>query len=129
LIDVIDLCSRRMVGWSMRAAMSSDLVTNVLIMAVWRLSHPREFMHQAGRGSQHTSEQCQRLIARHGIVCSLSRAGNVWDNAVMEGCFLTLQTARKARNTYRTRDAARADAFEYVEGFLSREDGIRRPGI
>ena len=80
---VLDLFSRRIVGWAMRSAMTADLVTDALTMALWRRGKPRELLHHSDRGSQYTSEQCQRLMAEYGVVCSLSRSGNVWDNAAM----------------------------------------------
>jgi putative transposase len=116
---VLDLFSRRVVGWSMSAAMTAELVTDALMMAVWRRGRPRELLHHSDRGSQYTSEQCQRLMAEHGIQCSLSRAGNVWDNAAMESFFSSLKTERTAGKTYRTRDAARADVFDYIERFYN----------
>lgn len=112
---VLDLFSRRIVGWSMSATMTAELVTDALIMAEWRRGRPRELLHHSDRGSQYTSEQCQRLLAEHGIRCSLSRAGNVWDNAAMESFFSSLKTERTAGKIYRTRDAARADVFDYIE--------------
>jgi putative transposase len=64
---VLDLFSRRVVGWSMSATMTAELVTNALMMAVWRHGRPRELLHHSDHGSQYTSEQCQRLISEHGI--------------------------------------------------------------
>ena len=61
----------------------------------------------------------QRLLADHGITCSMSRTGNVWENSAIESFFSSLKTERTARKTYRTRDAARADVFDYIERFLS----------
>ena len=116
---VLDLFSRRVVGWSMSAAMTAELVTDALTMAVWRRGRPRELLHHSDRGSQYTSEQCQRLMAEHGIQCSLSRAGNVWDNAAMESFFSSLKTERTSGKVYRTRDAARADVFDYIERFYN----------
>lgn len=116
---VLDLFSRRVVGWSMSATMTAELVINALMMAVWRRGRPRELLHHSDRGSQYTSEQCQRLMAEHGIQCSLSRAGNVWDNAAMESFFSTLKTVRTAGKVYRSRDAARADVFDYIERFYN----------
>jgi len=69
--------------------------------------------------AQYTSEQFQRLMADHGITCSMSRSGNVWDNAAMESFFSSLKTERTARKVYRTRDAARADVFDYIERFYN----------
>src|SRR5438105_15271184 len=67
------------------------------------------------RGSQYTSEQFQRLMADHGVVCSMSRSGNVWDNAAMESYFSPLKTERITRRMYRTRDDATADVFDDTE--------------
>ncbi|MET3996614.1 putative transposase [Bradyrhizobium sp. S3.9.2] len=69
--------------------------------------------------AQYTSEQFQRLMADHGIVCSMSRSGNVWDNAAMESFFSSLKTERTANKIYRTRDEARADVFDYIERFYN----------
>ena len=70
---VIDLFSRRVVGWSMSAAMTAQLVTDALVMAIWRRGKPDALLHHSDRGSQYTSEQFQRLMADHGVVCSMSR--------------------------------------------------------
>ena len=67
--------------------------------------------------AQYTSEQFQRLMADHGVVCSMSRSGNVWDNAAMESFFSSLKTERIARKTYRTCNQARQDVFDYIERF------------
>ena len=69
--------------------------------------------------AQYTSEQFQRLMADNGVVCSMSRSGNVWDNAAMESFFSSLKTERTGRKTYRTRDEARADVFDYIERFYN----------
>lgn len=116
---VLDLYSRRIVGWSMAAAMTAELVTDALMMALWRRGRPKELLHHSDRGSQYTSEQCQRLMGAAGIVCSLSRSGNVWDNAAMESFFSSLKTERTARKLYRSRDQARADVFDYIERFYN----------
>ena len=71
------------------------------------------------RKSQYTSEQFQRLMADHGVVCSMSRSGNVWDNAAMESFFSSLKTERITRRMYRTRDDAKADVFDYIERFYN----------
>ena len=116
---VLDLYSRRIVGWSMRASMTADLVSDALMMALWRRGRPRELLHHSDRGTQYTSAQCQSLMMEHGVVCSLSRSGNVWDNAAMESFFSTLKTERTAGKIYRTRDAARAEVFDYIERFYN----------
>ncbi len=72
---------------------------DALTMALWRRGKPRELLHHSDRDSQYTSEQCQRLIADYGVTCSLSRAGNVWNNAAMESLFSSLKTERTAGKT------------------------------
>lgn len=120
---VIDLFSRRVVGWSMSAGMTTQLVADALLMAIWRRGTPDALLHHSDRGSQYTSEQFQRLMVDNGIVCSMSRSGNVWDNSAMESFFSSLKTERTARKTYRTRNEARADVFDYIERFYN---AIRR---
>ena len=116
---VLDLFSRRVVGWSMQASMTAQLVTDALLMAVWRRGTPPRDLAHSDQGSQYTSESFQRVLAAQDIVCSVSRAGNVWDNAVMERFFSTLKTERTARKHYATRDAARADVFDFLERFYN----------
>src|ERR1700723_2471047 len=86
----------------MSAGMTAQLVADALLMAVWRRGKPKELLHHSDQGSQYTSEQFQRLMADSGIVCSMSRSGNVWDNAAMESFFSSLKTERTASKTYRT---------------------------
>ena len=114
---VLDLFSRRVVGWSMKAERDASLVMDALMMAVWRRGKADALLHHSDQGSQYTSEQFQQLLADNGITCSMSRAGNVWDNSAMESFFSSLKTERTARKIYRTHDEARADIFDYVERF------------
>ena len=116
---VVDLFSRRVVSWSMSTAMTAQLVTDALVMAIWRRGKPDALLHHSDRGSQYTSEQFQRLMADHGVVCSMSRSGNVWDNAAMESFFSSLKTERTARKVYRSRNEAKADVFDYIECFYN----------
>ena len=116
---VVDLFSRRVVGWSMSAAMTAQLVTDALVMAIWRRGKPDALLHHSDRGSQYSSEQFQRLMTDHGVVCSMSRSGNVWDNAAMESFFSSLKTERTGRKMYRSRDEAKADVFDYIERFYN----------
>ena len=116
---VVDLFSRRVVGWAMKAEMTVQLVTDALIMAIWRRGKPDSLLHHSDQGSQYTSVQFQRLMADHGITCSMSRSGNVWDNAAMESFFSSLKTERTARKVYRTRDDAKADVFNSIERFYN----------
>jgi putative transposase len=124
---VIDLFSRRVVGWSVSATMTAQLVADALLMAVWRRGKPTALLHHSDQGSQYSSEQFQRLMAESGIVCSMSRSGNVWDNAAMESFFSSLKTERTARRTYRTRNEARADVFDYIERFYNR--ALEHPSV
>lgn len=116
---VIDLFSRRVVGWSMSDTMTAQLVTDALIMAIWRRGKPDALLHHSDQGSQYTSEQFQRLMTDNGVTCSMSRPGNVWDNAAMESFFSTLKTERIGKKVYRTRAQATADVFDYVECFYN----------
>jgi putative transposase len=116
---VIDLFSRRLVGWSMKAEMTAHLVTDALMMAIRRRGKPDALLHHSDQGSQYSSEQFQRLMVDNGVVCSMSRSGNVWDNAAMESFFSSLKTERIGKKVYRTRDAARADVFDYIERFYN----------
>ena len=116
---VIDLFSRRVVGWSMSATMAAQLVADALMMAIWRRGRPDALLHHSDQGSQYSSEQFQKLLADHGVICSMSRSGNVWDNAAMESFFSSLKTERTARKVYRTRNQARADVFDYIERFYN----------
>ena len=119
LAVVLDLFSRRVVGWSMKEEMTSQLVIDALLMAIWRRGSPKELLHHSDQGSQYTSDDFQRVLAAQGIVCSMSRRGDCWDNAAMESFFSTLKTERASRTIYRTRDQARADVFDYIERFYN----------
>ena len=116
---VVDLFSRRVIGWSMQATMTAQLVTEALVMAMWRRGKPEAVLHHSDRGSQYTSEPFQQLLADQGLSCSMSRSGNCWDNAAMESFFSSLKTERTARTTYRTRNQAKADVFDYIERFYN----------
>jgi putative transposase len=116
---VLDLFSRRVVGWSMQPTMTAQLVTDALTMAIWRRGAIEALVHHSDRGSQYTSEAFQRLLEQLGIICSMSRSGNVWDNSVMESFFSTLKTERTSQRDYTSRNAARADVFDYIERFYN----------
>lgn len=116
---VLDLYSRRIVGWSMSNEMTAQLVTDALIMAIWRRGKPQSLLHHSDQGSQYTSEQFQRLLTGQGITCSMSKAGDVWDNSAMESFFSSLKIERVYRKDYRTREQAKADLFDYVERFYN----------
>lgn len=116
---VMDLFSRRIVGWSMSSQMTSQLVADALLMAIWRRGPVKALLHHSDQGSQYSSEQFQRLLKEHGITCSMSRSGDCWDNAAMESFFSTLKTERTSRKNYQLRDEARADVFDYIERFYN----------
>lgn len=119
LAIVLDLFSRRVVGWSMSSAMTADFVMAALLMAVTRRGRPDELLHHSDQGSQYTSEAFQKLLVEQGITCSMSRRGNVWDNSAMESFFSSLKTERVNRRKYETRRSARSDLFDYIEGFYN----------
>lgn len=117
---VLDLFSRRVVGWSMSAEMTAQFVMDALTMALWRRGRPKELMHHSDQGSQYSAEEFQRMLSHHGIECSMSRKGDCWDNAAMESFFASLKKERiYTKPRYRTRDEARADIFQYIEGFYN----------
>jgi putative transposase len=116
---VMDLYSRLIVGWSMQSTMTAQLASDAMLMAVWRRRPSAQLLHHSDRGSQYSSDQFQQLLAEHGVVCSMSRSGNCWDNAAMESFFSTLKTERTSRKVYRTRDEARSDVFDYIERFYN----------
>jgi len=99
--------------------MTSQLVIDALLMALFRRGRPQEILHHSDQGSQYTSKGFQKMLDDHGITCSMSRRGNCWDNAAMESFFSTLKTERLSRTQHRTRDALRADVFDYIERFYN----------
>lgn len=116
---VLDLFSRRAVGWSMQESMTSQLVADALMMAVWRRGKQMALLHHSDQGRQYTSEHFQGLLKDQGITCSMSRAGEVWDNSAMESFFSSLKTERTSRKVYRSRTDARSDVFDYIERFYN----------
>jgi putative transposase len=116
---VLGLFSRRIVGWSMKSRMTADLVTDALIMAIWRRRPDTDLLHHSDQGSQYTCEQFQQLLEEHGIECSMSRTGECHDNAVMESFFSRMKDERVTRRRYLRRDEARADIFDYIERFYN----------
>jgi putative transposase len=116
---VMDLYSRMIVGWSMKARMTSDLVMDALIMAIWRRRPSTDLLHHSDQGSQYTCEQFRKVLSAHGIDCSMSRRGECHDNAAMESFFSRLKNERVNRRRYKTRDAARADIFDYMERYYN----------
>ena len=120
LAAVEDLYSRQIVGWSMSERMTSRLVVDALEMAVSRRLPGEGLVTHSDRGSQYASDHYQRLLERHGIICSMSRRGDCWDNAPMESFFATLKKELVHHENYQTRAEARASVFEYIEVFYNR---------
>jgi putative transposase len=114
LAVVIDLYSRRVVGWSMDRRMTKALVVRALIMAISLRKPPPGLIHHSDRGSQYASHAYQALLRQHGMIASMSRKGNCWDNAPVERFFSSLKREWTGDQLYRTRQAAIADVREYV---------------
>ena len=87
LAVIIDLFSRKVVGWAMSHRMKASLVMEALSMAYWRRKPSRGLIHHSDRGSQYAGSDYQRRLATHGMICSMSRKGDCWDNAVAESFF------------------------------------------
>jgi len=120
LAIVLDLYTRQIVGWAMRERMTKELVIDALRMA-WFRRRPRPgLIHHSDRGSQYCSHDFQKQLAEYGMLASMSRKGNCWDNATSESFFNSLKNERVHGSRYETRDEARADLFDYVEVFYNR---------
>ncbi len=117
---VMDLFSRRIVGWSMSQRKGRHLVVGALRMAIDARRPDGPLVHHSDRGAQYTSEDFRKELARNGIECSMSAAANCYDNAVVESFFGVLKRERVNRVRYRTREEARADLFELLEVFYNR---------
>ncbi len=116
---VIDLFSRRVVGWSMQSRMTTDLALQALLMAVWRRKPRTTVTIHSDQGSQFTSREWQSFLRQHNLDASMSRCGNCHDNAVAESFFQLLKRERIRHRTYPMREAARQDVFEYIEMFYN----------
>jgi len=119
LAVILDLCSRFAVGWALSERITDGLTLDALEMALGRRRPPSGLLHHSDRGSQYASGGYQRVLAQHGIVCSMSRRGNCWDNAVAESFFATLKVELVHDAAWLTRAAARRDLFEYLEPFYN----------
>ena len=121
LAVVMDLYSRRIVGWSMSRWINRHLVIDALSMAIGARQPDHLLIHHSDQGSQYTSDDFRDELGKYGIQCSMSARGNCYDNAVVESFFGLLKRERVNRRRYRTRDEARADIFEYIESFYNRK--------
>ena len=114
LAVVLDLSSRRVVGWSMGTRLERKLVLDALRMALHGRRPPQGLLHHSDRGSQYASIEYRELLQAHGILASMSRRGNCWDNAVVESFFKTLKVERVYHRSYKTRLEAQADISQYI---------------
>ena len=121
LAVVIDLCSRKVVGWAADDHLRAELPAAALQMAVTQRRPQEGLLHHSDRGVQYACDDYQALLAHHGIECSMSRRGNCYDNAVVESFFGTLKTELIHHHTYLTRNEARLALFEYLEVFYNRK--------
>ena len=119
LAVVIDLFSRKVVGWTMQSRQTTDLVLQALLMAVWRRKPSGKVLVHSDQGSQFTSIDWASFLKQHNLQHSMSRRGNCHDNAVAESFFNLLKRERIRRRTYKTRDEARRDVFDYIEMFYN----------
>ena len=121
LAVVLDLGSRRVIGWTAMARLSRDLVLEAFRRALTNRLPQSGLIHHSDRGSQFNSNEFQMALARHGVQCSMSGKGNCYDNAVVEAFFSTLKRERVSDRRYATRQDAERDLFEYIEVFYNRK--------
>jgi putative transposase len=120
LAVVLDLFNREVVGWSIKPRMTADIVIDALTMAWFRKKPAPGLIHHSDRGSQYASHAFQARLEEYGMICSMSRKGNCWDNAPTESFFNSLKNERVHGTRYSTRAAAEADLFDYIEPFYNR---------
>jgi transposase InsO family protein len=119
-VVIIDLYSRKVVGWSMNTGMTTDVFPSALEMALGRRGDVAGLTHHSDRGSQYCSASFQLALRREGIDCSMSRKGNCWDNAVAESFFATLKKELVHQCVCADPDAARSSIFQYIKVFYNR---------
>ncbi len=115
----LDLFSGQVVGWSLNRRMSKKLIMDALLMAIWRRWPVLGLIFHSDRGSQYCSHAFQKMLKTYGMVSSMSRKGNCWDNAVAEIFFSSLKTERVFFSNYTTRKEARRDLIDYIEMFYN----------
>ena len=121
LAVVMDLYSRRIVGWSMSRRIDRHLAVDALKMALGHRRPEGDLIHHSDRGAQYMSDDYRELLKRHGIRCSMSGKGSCYDNAVVESFFASLKRERTKRRKYRSWDEARGDVFDYIERYYNRK--------
>jgi transposase InsO family protein len=115
LAVIIDLYSRAVIGWSLSNRMTRQLVCDALMMALWRRGFPKGVLVHSDRGSQYCSNAYQQRLNDHTLICSMSRKGNCWDNAVAESFFHTLKVELIRDARFQTREQLQQTVFEYIE--------------
>jgi transposase InsO family protein len=123
LATVIDLYSRKVVGWKMSDRMTCMLVCDAMTVALRRRRPASGLLFHSDRGSQYASHRYRKLLERNGILQSMSRKGNCWDNAVAESFFATLKKELVRENVWVSRAEAEAAVFEYIESYYNRKRG------
>lgn len=121
LAVVMDVASRRIVGWSMKSGLTSELALSALEMAIKQRRPAAGLLHHSDRGSQYASRAYQAALTKMGIVCSMSRKGDCYDNAVVESFFATIKRECIRRYHFTTRSEARSNIFQYIEGWYNRK--------
>jgi putative transposase len=120
LAAILDMFSRRIVGWAMDDRITQELTLSALRMAIVT-RHPKPgLLHHSDRGSQYAAHAYRHLLADHGMLCSMSRKANCWDNAPIESFFGTMKTELDDGSGYETRQEARNELFQFIEGFYNR---------
>ena len=120
LAVVIDLYSRAVMGWSIQPTMSRQLVCDALMMALWRRGFPRGVLFHSDRGSQYCSNDYQSILNLYGLISSMSRKGNCWDNAIAESFFHSIKIELIYAERYATREIAKQSIFQYIEVYYNR---------
>lgn len=120
LATVIDLYSRAVIGWSIQSTMTRQLVADALRMALWRRGFPRGVLCHSDRGSQYCSEDYQEMLKTYGLICSMSRKSNCWDNACAESFFHSIKMELIYAERYTTREIAKQSIFQYIEVYYNR---------
>jgi transposase InsO family protein len=121
LAVILDLFSRRVIGWALSERLERKLALEAMSMALAQRQPGQGLLHHSDRGSQYASREYQQLLAHHGIRSSMSRKGNCWDNAVAESFFATLKLELAYQSRWHTRAQARSEVFEYIERFYNRQ--------
>jgi transposase InsO family protein len=121
LAAVLDLGSRRTIGWAMRDTLEAELALNALQMAIDARRPPPGVIHHSDRGVQYACDAYRAVLTQHGFRASMSRKGDCWDNAVAESFFATLEWELLMQNDFQTRNEARHAIFEYIERWYNRQ--------